>query len=510
MPDIPPSERNDTLDLIQRMTNRTVLDSGSINGKESYDLFDLIPCLITILDRDFRLLKYNWQFCEQFDPKPGDYCYKAYKGRNEKCVECPVEKTFQDGLCHWSEERGVNKDGTLTHWVARTSPIRNSSGEIVAVMEMCLDITRRKQLEEDLEATEKKYQAIFNNIPNSVFILDMDTLEIQDCNQSVESMYGHKRSDIIGRCFLNFFKPEDRDHCESRLRKIAGIDKIRHITKDGRNIIVNISVSVSEWRDRKVLIVATSDITQRLDAEQQLIQAGKMTTLGEMATGIAHELNQPLSVIRTASNYIMRKAKKKEQMDGDMFLNIASKISNNVDRASSIIDHLRDFGRKSDLVARRVEVNGILERAVDLLDHQLKLRGITVTWHLGADLAMVFADPIRLEQVFMNLLLNARDAIEEKLIQKPEGEARINICTRRLEEAVVIAIRDTGVGIPENLAEVIFSPFFTTKEPGKGTGLGLSITYGIIKEYGGSIEVKSILGKGATFIIKLPVALGNE
>jgi histidine kinase len=224
-------------------------------------------------------------------------------------------------------------------------------------MEMCLDITRRKQLEEDLEATEKKYQAIFNNIPNSVFILDMDTLEIQDCNQSVESVYGFERSETVGKCFLSFFTPEDRDHCESRLKKIAGVDKIRHLTKDGRNIIVNISVSVSEWLGRKVPIVATSDITQRLEAEQQLIQAGKMTTLGEMATGIAHELNQPLSVIRTASNFMMRKATKKEKLDREMFLNIASKISNNVDRAASIIDHLRDFGRKSDLVARRVEVN---------------------------------------------------------------------------------------------------------------------------------------------------------
>jgi histidine kinase len=224
-------------------------------------------------------------------------------------------------------------------------------------MEMCLDITRRKQLEEDLEATEKKYQAIFNNIPNSVFILDMDTLEIQDCNQSVESVYGFERSETVGKCFLSFFTPEDRDHSESRLKKIAGVDKIRHLTKDGRNIIVNISVSVSEWLGRKVPIVATSYITQRLEAEQQLIQAGKMTTLGEMATGIAHELNQPLSVIRTASNFMMRKATKKEKLDREMFLNIASKISNNVDRAASIIDHLRDFGRKSDLVARRVEVN---------------------------------------------------------------------------------------------------------------------------------------------------------
>jgi len=110
------------------------------------DLFDLVPCFITVQNSHYELLRYNRGFYETFDPKPGDRCYMAYKGRTEKCVTCPVEKTFEDGKPHWSEESGPDKDGHIMHWVVRTSPIKNSKGDIVAVMEMCLDITHKKKL----------------------------------------------------------------------------------------------------------------------------------------------------------------------------------------------------------------------------------------------------------------------------------------------------------------------------------------------------------------------------
>ena len=127
-------------------------------------LFELVPCLITVQDRDYKLLQYNQEFSESFAPNPGDYCYQAYKGRAEKCEDCPVEKTFKDGLSHYSEETGVDKDGTMTHWILKTTPIKNASGEVEAAMEISLDVTRKKQLEEQLAKTTKQYQIIFNRI----------------------------------------------------------------------------------------------------------------------------------------------------------------------------------------------------------------------------------------------------------------------------------------------------------------------------------------------------------
>jgi histidine kinase len=241
-------------------------------------------------------------------------------------------------------------------------------------------------------------------------------------------------------------------------------------------------------------------------AEQQLIQASKMATLGEMATGVAHELNQPLSVIKTASSFLRRKADNGVQIKTDILRTMAEEIDTHVDRASKIIGHMREFGRKSDVAKERVQVNNVLRRAVDFFKQQLKLREIEVVEDLEEDLPEVLADPNRLEQVFVNLLINARDAIEKK--GEPRGQKeeakRITLKTKAQDATVIIEVTDTGTGIPEALLDRIFEPFFTTKKVGKGTGLGLSISYGIVQDYDGMIEVKSKEGEGATFVIRFP------
>ncbi|MDP3428084.1 MAG: PAS domain S-box protein, partial [Humidesulfovibrio sp.] len=177
---------------------------------EYQSLFSQVPCIITVQDKHFRLLRYNQEFREKFRPRPGDFCYHAYKGRSEKCPNCPVELTFKTGKSHCSEETGFDADGTVRHWLVTTAPITNSDGAIVSAMEMCLDITSRKQLEEELERSEHKYQAIFRNIPNPVFVLDAESLRIMDCNESVTLVYGFEPFEILGRSFLDLFPQEDR------------------------------------------------------------------------------------------------------------------------------------------------------------------------------------------------------------------------------------------------------------------------------------------------------------
>ena len=160
---------------------------------EYQTLFERVPCIITVQDRDYRLIRYNREFSDKFNPQPGDFCYHAYKGRGQKCEICPVEQTFEDGRPHFSEERGLSKDGKPTHWIVNTAPIKDEGGEVVAAMEMSLDVTHTKLLEEELKKSEKKYSAIFDNIPNPVFVRDMETLEILDCNDSVCHVYGYQK-----------------------------------------------------------------------------------------------------------------------------------------------------------------------------------------------------------------------------------------------------------------------------------------------------------------------------
>jgi histidine kinase len=471
------------------------------------NLFEMVPCVITVQDRDYRLIGYNREFSDKFAPKPGDYCYCAYKGRTEKCVDCPVEATFADGQSHYSEETGVDKDGSTKHWIVRTSPIRDETGEIVAAMEMNLDISERMQLEQKLELSEKKYHAIFNNIPNPVFVLEIRSLQILDCNMSVQNVYGLDRNRLIGTCFVDLFEVDERETMAFRMATKAVLSQVRHMGADGRLLYVDIRISPSEYTGQQVLLVTISDVTKRLEAEQQLIQASKMATLGEMATGVAHELNQPLSVIKTASNFFMRKLKKKEPIRNEILLTMSQEIDSHVERATKIINHMRQFGRKSDPNLEAVLLNEVLERAFEIFSQQLKVRGIDVQWQIDPDLPRVMGNPSRLEQVIINLLINARDAIEERTDLEPDSSnpRKIFLVTTREAKTVRLSVCDTGIGVPEPIRSRVFEPFFTTKKVGKGTGLGLSISYSIVKECGGMIDVSENPGGGSCFNLHFPL-----
>ncbi len=478
---------------------------------EYQELFEQVPCAITVQDRELRLLRANREFSRQFGSRPGEHCYQVYKGRTEPCDPCPVLETFQDGTSHTGEETGVSQDGSINYWIGRTSPIRDAEGNITAVMEMSLDVTQMRRLEEEIRKSEEKYRYIFDNIPNPVFVLDRRSLMIMDCNDSVKSVYGYDKQELLRTSFLRFFEDSEHQHYALEIRNNDTLNMARQMTRDGRSIYVNIRVSPSEYQGKKAYLLTTSDITKRLMAEQQLIQASKMATLGEMATGIAHELNQPLSVIKTASEFLMRKVRKAEPIREDILKTMAEEIDSHVDRASKIIQHLREFGRKSDVKSERVQVNEALRKAVDIFSQQLKLREIEVVQDLKEDLPAILGDANRLEQVFINLLINARDAIEERC--EKEGnrdiEKRIYLKTWLQKDKVTIEVKDSGVGIPQDILRKIFEPFFTTKRVGKGTGLGLSISYGIVQDYEGTIRVKTAENGGADFILQFP-ALGGR
>lgn len=483
-------------------------------------LFSQVPCIITVQDKNFRLLRYNQEFREKFRPKPGDTCYHAYKGRSDKCPNCPVEKSFETGRSYTSEESGIDADGVMRHWLVTSSPIKNGEGQVVAAMEMCLDISNRKQLEDKLEQSERKYLAIFKNIPNPVFVLDQTSLTILDCNESVNPVYGFERSELVGASFLSLFPEDDREAYAQKLRQKSLHDRVINVAKDGRRLFVTVRLSPSEFSGQKVLLVTTSDMTKRLETEQQLIQASKMATLGEMATGMAHELNQPLTVIKTAASFIRRKIERGEALASDILASLTQEIDAHVDRASKIINHLREFGRKPEMKLGPVDVSEVLMRALDIFSQQLKLREIEVVQEFSPGLPLVLADSGRLEQVFINMLINARDAIEEKWSEKPSGAGpanaaplgpkRITLTTGTAQGRVRVEIADTGCGIPTGVRNKIFEPFFTTKRVGKGTGLGLSISYGIIQDCGGTIQAESEAGVGTRFIISLPVAQEAE
>lgn len=470
-------------------------------------LFEGAPCLITVQDRQFRLLRFNQAFEERFHAYEGEFCFRAYKNRDCKCDSCPVEKTFQDGLPHSAEESGVYRDGTQAHWVVHTAPIFDDQGNVAAAMEMSLDITKRKRLEEDFRLSQRRYTAIFNSIPLAVLVLDPDGLSVIDCNRSAVDLYGYSKGELVGSGFRSLFANGEAVTNSAALRAFKPIAKTRHVARGGKEFFASVTMSCTQDAQHPVVLAAVTDISERIRAEQQAIQASKMATLGEMAAGVAHEINQPLSVLRMVANFFKRRVRAGNMPDAQTLLSMTDKVDANVTRAANIIDHMREFGRKSNLRLGRVSANAVLHSAFDFFSQQLSMRQITVRWDLQDELPDVMVESGRLEQVCINLFLNARDAIEDKCVQDDCADAQrcILLKTRSTKRHVVVEVHDSGAGIDRELADRLFEPFFTTKAVGKGTGLGLAICYEIVTDYGGTIHALSSELGGARFVVQLPL-----
>jgi PAS domain S-box-containing protein len=420
------------------------------------------------------------------------------------------------------EARGLTKDGK-TIWVKRRNTRIEYQGK-PAILGNVADVTEARSAQEALKASEaelreseEKYRTLFDYDPNSIFVLELGTLKILDVNARALAFYGYQEEQLIGKSFMDLGHANYPDGVLSTTDLMSttlcsAYPQVRHRRKDGTLFYVDVYACRTRQSGKHGIIATTVDITESLAKETQLIQASKMATLGEMATGVAHELNQPLTVMKTASSYLKRKVDKKEAIKDEILKTMAEEIDSQVDRASKIISHLREFGRKSEVSKAQVQINEPLLKALDIFSQQLKLRGIEVVKNLEEDLPPVLADANRLEQVFINLLINARDAIEEKSQQADYERAakKIFMETSSQEGRVMIKMRDTGVGMPQPVLDKIFEPFFTTKKPDKGTGLGLSISYGIVKDYGGTIGVESEVGKGTIFKITFPAREEGE
>lgn len=369
--------------------------------------------------------------------------------------------------------------------------------------------------QQELKESEGKYRSLFNSGPIPIFVLDRQTMEILDANPSAEETYGYPKSELTGKYFTDFgrFEYEDRDLSElARKGWPEGYiltENVRYYRKgDNRPVYIRFKACPTEYKERKALILAATDITEMIEKDAQLIQASKMSSLGEMSAGVAHELNQPLNAIKLGNEYIKTMVVQNREIPNENLLQVASEVSCQVSRASEIINRLREFGRKTDFAKERVDLNTPVHGVLGMIGRQLQLEDIFVELDLDKALPPVMAHNNRLEQVLFNLITNAMDAIGRKQIAGREDERKIiRIRTFRDKDRAVLSVSDSGIGIPKGIRDKIFEPFFTTKEIGKGMGLGLSIIYGIVKDYGGEIGFESKEGQGATFILSFPAVV---
>ena len=354
----------------------------------------------------------------------------------------------------------------------------------------------------EFERLKEFNENIVESINVGIFAIDLDD-RIESWNAQMEAMYALSRAEAIGRQLHSVFPLEFIEAIESN-RSDQGVHhlyKFPLTTRAGEQRTTNIAIAPLLSRNFVPVgrIVLVDDITDRVTLETQLAQADKLSSIGLLAAGVAHEINTPLAVI---SSYAQMLAK---QMRGDVRLGpVLDKITQQSFRAAEIANGLLNFSRTSTTEFRSTNLNQVIRDTLSLLEHQFKTAQILVDLDLADELPSIHGNPGKLQQVFLNLLLNAKDAMP--------GGGRLRVATLA-NSHVEALVTDSGSGIaPEHLKR-IYDPFFTTKNrPGdkRGTGLGLSVSYGIIQEHAGKIHVESAIGSGTTFHLEFPLSVGPK
>jgi two-component system, NtrC family, sensor kinase len=375
-------------------------------------------------------------------------------------------------------------DVELVQTIAGYVAVALDNAQLYSSLEQkALEIARLKDFSEN----------IVESLNVGVLAVDLGGI-VESWNSRMEQLFGVKRQEAVGHQLRALLPQELAAEIAARRdeEQITGIYKQR-LHHQGKLLTLNVSITplVSKSGERIGRLLLFDDVTQRERLEEQMTQTEKLTSLGLLAAGVAHEVNTPLAVI---SNYIQMLAK---QMPGDdPRHSIIDKIVKQTFRASEIVNNLLNFSRTGAAELADIDVNRVIEETLSLVAHPLKTSQIQIVKQLGDPLPAVRGSANKLQQVFLNLFLNARDAM-------PAG-GMLEVRTAAHNGSVEVEIADTGAGIPREHIHRIFDPFFTTKSNGRGTGLGLSVSYGIIKEHAGKIDVRSTPGKGTSFHVEFP------
>ncbi|MCK9375048.1 MAG: PAS domain S-box protein [Syntrophobacterales bacterium] len=401
-----------------------------------------------------------------------------------------------------------------------------SEGHVPRVFETCMavsrlgaktitclylrDLTSRILIERELQKTNAFLTNIIQSSVDGIVVVDKKGVPLI-FNEGAERILGYKAEEMIGNPenFRRFYPLQEATEMMRRMRsdEYGPADKlntsrITFINKQGEEVPVNFSATIIRERGEEVGSVGIfTDLREilkvhrELEAVQsQLVHTEKIASLGRMAAGVAHEINNPLAGILIYAELLQR-----DLAADDAHRENLEVIVTQTMRCQQIVNRLLDFSRQTLGQKKLFDVNDVIHRCTELISHQAFFLNIKVVEHLDPLLPQIVGDPGQLQQVFTNLLLNAADAMN--------GQGRITIASRPTprEDGIILTFTDTGPGIPVEIRDKIFEPFFTTKPPGKGTGLGLSIVYGVMQRHGGTIEADSSPGEGTTFTIRLPL-----
>jgi len=411
-----------------------------------------------------------------------------------------VRAIAEQGALRNYEETLRRKDGSLLHTLQNISAVRDAQGRIVQIRGLMLDVTEQKMFQSQLQRERDFNQRILNTTQSMILVLDTAGLISYANRRCFEA--GYRQEELIGHRLLNWVENSHRQDFEAALQTTANGQQVENLelrVKRSDGSMGHFSVSLSPSRDESnqvnSVVVVMTDITDAVLLQAKLAHAEKMATIGRLVSGVAHEVNNPLAAILGFTDLLLEDPQVPASAREELQI-----ILRETQRTKEIVQGLLSFARQRPAQREPMQVNNILRQTIRLRSYDFSSHGVEVTEEFNENLHLAMGDPQQLQQVFLNILNNAYDAIQES-----GNHGKIRIRTRQTADFIEVAFIDNGTGVSE--PDRIFDPFFTTKPAGKGTGLGLSICYGIVRAHGGEILCwNNDEGGGSTFVVRLPIA----
>jgi len=506
--------------ITQDITERKRIEQAlSESNARLQAILDYAPTKMHIKDTDGGYILINRQSEKLFgvtdEEARGKTSKEIFSDRVASSLMGHDQRVLETGQAIEAEEEWRIEDKIHTYLTVKF-PIYDPTGEISGTGAVGTDITELKQAELALAASERLHRTVISTAAEGYWQIDRSE-RATEVNDAMCRILGYDRQEIIGRTTFEFLGEEDREILSSQLAIAPTTEQRRYEivlkAKSGEAVPARIAATSLFDDDGEYAgaFAFITDLTEERRAQAQLFQAAKLATLGDMATGIAHELNQPLNVIRMAADSTVERVED-GPVDAEYLVVKLKRISAQTERAAEIIDRMHVFGSATDGESKLLDPRTVVENAIGLIGGQLRDHDIAVDVEMPAHCQKVPGHDGLLQQTLLNVLTNSHDAIEERAraLDGKEGASPQERISVRVEDdlslrMVRIIVDDTGGGIPEGVIGRIFEPFFTTKEVGKGTGLGLSSSYGVVSELGGTMEASNIDG-GTRIAIALPAA----
>ncbi len=453
-------------------------------------LFEEVPCYLTVVNRDYRIVRANRSFRAQFGDPAGRHCFVGYKGLTERCADCPVEKTFQDGESHVSEERW-RLDGRDAYVMVKTAPILDEKGQITEVLEMSVDVTELKQLQILLQKQQREFKTLFENVPCYLTVVDRE-FNIVQANRIFRDDFGER----VGlKCFRAYKRRSSKcDNCPVERTFADGQSHTSEEVWRRNGEETHIIVNTAPIRDESGAIVAVMEMSANITEIKRL--QNELAELGETVAGMSHTIKNILGGLQ-GGVYIVDSGLQKERRE--RIEQGWTVVKKNVGKISELVRGILYASKERQPEYEECDPAALLTDICELYEQRAGGDGIAIVRDFEPSMEAVLMDPAGMHSVVSNLVSNAIEACRSER-DRPH-EIRVGCVVEN--ERLTIRVGDNGPGIPDEVKERLFGRFYSTKG-NKGTGLGLVMTKKIVREHGGTIHVESEAGKGTAFLIEIP------